>query len=169
MSRTLSAAALRSIFAAETDDYPILLVTLDHDDLAEPYYISSDPTERVEETEEEIRYGTISRGTTFYFVPFSITLPNMASDAAPRSKVMIENVKRVLTPIIRDLSTSPTILMELVWSSSVDVVEIEYPGFEFVEIEYDDLAATGEIDVDHQIAEPFPCGVFGPSEFPGAF
>jgi hypothetical protein len=169
MSRTLSSQALRACFAEETEDYPILLLTITHEELDEPIYISSDATQRISSTDEEILYGTVSRGTNFYFAPFQMQLPNISSDSAPRSRFSIDNVKRILVPIIRSFSTPPTISMELVWSFDVDTVDVEFPGFQIREVEYDDMAVSGEMNVDHLVDEPFPCGVFGPAEFPGVF
>lgn len=169
MSRVISMTAMASMFAEESGDYPIILLTIDHDDMDDPILISSDPTERVLEDDEQILYGTVSRGDTYYFAPFSITLPTMTSDGPPTAQITIDNVNRSLIPTIRELLTSPTISMELVWSFDTDTVDIDYAAFTLSEIDYDDLTITATLNVPHFEDEPYPYGTFTPGQFPGVF
>lgn len=169
MSRTLSSQALRAVYAEETGEYPILLLTITATSIVEPVLISSDATQRVYEDAEQILYGTVSRGMTFFFVPFQIVLPSDTEDSAPQCSITIDNVSRQLMTVIRTLTQPPTVSMELVMSGSRDVVEAVFPGFAISSITYDAMTITGDLRVDAMVTEPFPAGTFTPSQFPGMF
>lgn len=169
MSRTLSSTALSAFYAQETGDFPIILITITEPSLTTPVRISSDPTTRLIENLEQVIYGTTSRGNPFYFIPFSIVLPSDTDDAAPKATISIDNVSRELTPIIRGLSTPPSVMIELVMSSTPNVVEAVFPDFSITTIDYDQLTISGDLTVDLLVAEPFPAGTFTPSRFPALF
>lgn len=169
MSRTLSSAALSAFYAEETGDFPILLITISATGLATPVRVSSDPTQRISETTEQILYGTVSRGENFYFVPFSINLPNDNDSSPPQASISIDNVSRELISFIRSLTTQPSVLIEAVMSNTPDTVEIEFPDFDLNTISYDQMLITGDLKIDMLVTEPFPSGTFTPSQFPGLF
>ena len=157
------------MFSEETGDYPILLITLSHSSLSEPIRVSSDPTSRISSTDADIVYGTVSRGNTFVFMPFTMSLPGDTEDSAPKTTISIDNVTRELVPTIRALTSPPTVTMELVMASTPDFVEALLPGFDLTSISYDALTISGTLSVELLISEPFPAGTFTPSQFPGLF
>lgn len=169
MSRSFSSSALRALYAEETGDYPILLITVSDPSLSTPVRVSSDSTQRVEETDQDIIYGTVSRGQTFYYIPFNIKLPSDEHDAAPKATISIDNVSKELIPVIRGLTQPPTVTMELVMASDPDTVEADFPEFVLTAINYDQLTISGDLTVDMLVSEPFPAGKFNPSQFPGLF
>lgn len=169
MSRALSSSALRAMFAEETGDYPILLITLSHETLSDPIRVSSDPTVRLSETVDDVIYGTVSRGVDYPFLPFQITLPGDFEDSAPRSQISIDNVSRELVAAIRSIYSPPQVTMELVMASSVDFVEATFPDFDLSDIDGDSMVISGTLSVDLLVSEPFPSGVFTPGQFPGMF
>lgn len=169
MSRTLSSSMLRAIYAEETGDYPILLITITHPSLAAPLRISSDPTQRTVVTDEEVVYGTVSRAETFVFVPFSISLPNDSAEETPQTSITIDNVGREMVPTIRSLTSAPEITLEMVMASTPDVVEAVFPGFALSSVTYDAMSISGTLSVTEFTTEPCPAGTFNPAEFPGMF
>lgn len=169
MSRAFSSSALRALYAEEAGDYPILLITISDPSLTTPVRVSSDPTQRVEETDQDIIYGTVSRGETYFFLPFNIKLPTDEADSAPKASLSIDNVSRELIPVIRSLTNPPEVTLELVMASDPDTVEAEFPQFILSSISYDSLTISGDLTVDMLVSEPFPAGKFNPSQFPGLF
>jgi hypothetical protein len=168
MSRTLSSTALKSFYAAETGDFPIMLLTITAVGLTDPIRISSDPTARIAEPIEDIVYGTVSRGENYYFIPFQISLPG-ENDEASRASITIDNISRELVPTIRRLTAPPSVLMEMVMASSPNTVEVQFPGFSITSISYDRMTISGELNVEMLTSEPFPAGTFTPSRFPALF
>lgn len=169
MSRTLSSAALSAFYSEETGDFPIILITIVAAGVVNPIRVSSDPTQRVLETTADVFYGTVSRGETYYFIPFSITLPNDNDTTPPQTSITIDNVSRELMSFIRNLTSRPTATIEVVMSNTPDTVEVEFPEFDIETIGYDQLQITGELKVDMLVTEPFPAGTFTPAQFPGLF
>lgn len=169
MSRTLSSSMLRALYAEESGDYPILLITLTHPTLTQPIRVSSDPTQRIAVSDAEVVYGTVSRGNTYVYIPFSIALPNDSAEEAPHTSISLDNIGRDLVPTIRNLNSPPTVLLEWVMSSAPDTVEADFPGFALGSITYDALTISGEITVDGLVGEPCPSGTMNPSDFPGLF
>lgn len=167
MSRTVSLTMREAMNAQDTGEVLIVLMTITHPAYAEPLHISSDPTLRLSET--PLQYGTISRGETYLFCPFSTSLPDDVDERAPTAKLMLENVSRSLVEIIRSISTPATATIELVLASSPDFVEIEYPEFEVKNASYNANVMTLELSIDALTDEPYPAGTFDPSSFPGLF
>lgn len=167
--RQLSSAALRAMFGPETGVFPIMLLTIDHEILTAPIRVSSDATQRLEVTDARIVYGTVSRGQSYIFMPFEISLPSDAEDSVPTTTIRLDNVGRDLTATIRSLTSPPSVTMELVMSESLDTVEATFPDFEISPIGYDDLEITGTLTVEGLVNEPYPAGSFTPGQWPGLF
>ena len=169
MSRVLSAAAVKSMFAEESGDYPILLLTISGGGLASNINISSDPTGRLLETDADIFYGTTSNGTDFYFLPFQMKLPDESDESSQQMSITIDNVSRELVPAIRSATSSLEVSVSIVMSCSVNVVEASFPNFLITSIDYDEMTITGNMTLDLYDNEPFPSGSFTPSAFYGLF
>ena len=169
MSRTLSSTALRAMFAEDTGDYPILLVTITHSTLATPIRVSSDPTTRLSVTDAEVIYGTVSNGVSYPFLPFQISLPSDVEDSAPRAKISVDNVSRELTAAVRALDSPPSVTIDLVMASTPNIIETTFPGFDLSDIDGDVMTISGTLSIDLLVLEPFPAGVFTPGQFPGLF
>ena len=165
MSRTLSSLAVKSMFAEETGDYPILLLTISGGGLTSDINISSDPTGRLLETDADIFYGTTSNGTDYYFLPFQLKLPDESDESSQQMSITIDNVSRELVPAIRSANSSLRASVSLVMSCSVDVVETTFPDFIVTSIDYDEMTITGNMTLDLFESEPFPGGSFTPSAF----
>lgn len=159
----------RAAFGESTTDYLIILLTLNHPSFAEPIRVSSDNTARLEVLPTGVIYGTVSRGDTYYFFPFQLTLPTDQEGALPRGSLAIDNVSRELTETIRSIGDPLTVDIELVLSSDLDHVEVQFMQFELVRVSYDDSVITGELVLDNLEGEAYPAMRFDPVRFPGLF
>lgn len=169
MSRVLTASALKAMFAEETGDYPILLVTIGCESWEEDLRISSDPTQRLIETDTEILYGTRSASKDFLFLPFQLKFPDESDETSQQMSITIDNVSREMVPAIRAASLAMTVTTDIVMSCSPDIIEASFPDFTIASIEYDELTIVGNMTLDLYETEPFPGGSFTPSSFPGLF
>jgi hypothetical protein len=165
---TMSPAAVKALFSQESDATLITLLTITGAGITEPIRLADGYTQRVSETDDEVVYGVPSRGNDFLFLPLQINLPS-EDDAAPRSTITIHDVTRHLTPIIRTISTCPDVLIELVLSTTPNVVEASFPGFTMSGITYNANTIAAELNVDGLALEPFPAYCFTPAYFPGLF
>ncbi|MGO8093229.1 DUF1833 family protein [Rhizobium leguminosarum] len=167
MSRNVSSGFLGAVYAQETDEVPICLLTVTHEDLAEPIYISSDPTTRL--SDDPLIYGTDSRGEQYIFLPFEFTLPDDKSDSPPRVQLTMDNIDRALVPLLRSFVTPPSIKLEIVLASDLDTVEITVPVLQMSDVTFEDHNISNNLVADPLTNEPHPAGQFTPGSFPGLF
>lgn len=157
MSRSLSLAARQAVNAQETDEVFLLLLTLDHEDIAEPIRV-------VNNTED-----VVSRGDTYIAYPFEITLPDEDPESVARVTLRIDNVDREIVRSLRGISSPLLVGLEVVMAASPDVVEAGPFNMTLVSAEYDALTVTGELAFEDVLNEPFPGHAYVPSEYPGLF
>ena len=157
MSRSLSLAARQAVHAQETDAVFLLLLTLDHEDLAGPIRV-------VNNTED-----VTSRGDTYIAWPFEIALPDEDPDSVARVTLRIDNVDREIVKNLRAISSPLSVGLEVVMAASPDTVEAGPFNMTLVSAEYDALTVTGEIAFEDVLNEPFPGHGYVPSAYPGLF
>jgi hypothetical protein len=167
MSRTISLTFRGAMYDPQTEEIPIVLITIEHDDIEGALRLSSDPTERLSDT--PLQYGTVSNGDTYLFCPMSISLPDDMDERAPTARFAIENVSRELIAFARSVTTPGTCSIQIVLASSPDDVEIEYPEMDLRSVQFSATMLTLEMGIDSLDQEPFPAGTFNPVWFPGLF
>jgi hypothetical protein len=157
MSRILSTAARQAMFAAETEQVFLLLLTIAHADLAE--------TIRVAHNSQDV----VSRGETYLAYPFRIELPADRDDQVAQVQLSIDNVDRQIVQAVRSLSGSPSVTLEVVLASSPDLLEAGPFEFSLLDAGYDALTVTGTLGYEDVLNEPYPGDSFTPNLFPGMF
>ena len=165
--RTLSLNFRKAIFAQESGEIPIFVLTITHPDLDDPIYLSTDATTRL--STDPLTYGTISRGITYLYAASSVTLPDEQDKSPPACKLTIENVTRGLIPLARSVSTPPTVKIEAVLASALDTVEMTWPVMDMSHLSYDAATLEFDLTMDALTSEPYPAGTFSPASFPGLF
>lgn len=163
----LSSTFIAAANAQETGEIFIVLLTITHPATSDVARLSSDPTQRF--TEDPLRYGTISRGNIYWFLPFQIVLPDSQESAPPLARLVIDNIDRELVELIRSHGEPGKLLIEIVLASSPDAVERTYPTLEVTNVQYDAHAATFELHYRPLAEEGYPVGSFTPNAFPGHF
>lgn len=167
MSRTLSASFRQAIHAPATAEAAIVLLTIDHASLDQPFRFANGFTQRL--SVDPITYGLVSRGQTFTFLPFEITLPDDQEPSAPRAEVTLDNIARELIPLVRSVATPPGCLIEVVGRSDPDTVEAAFPDFLVADVKYNAGVIQATLTIDSLAAEPFGAMRFTPNRFPGLF
>jgi len=161
--REFSLNTLQDLYAQETGNWPIILLTLDHENLAEPLLVSSDPTERIGEVEGKLVYGTVSRGDSYICYPFGLMLPSDEDGGSYTTQLTIDNVDQSITDAIRDLTSPSTITMELVMGQDPDTVEMTMPDFRLTNVQWDNIQVAGDISLEMFLQE-----LIGPTYRPGS-
>jgi len=162
--REVPLSTLRSMYALEADEYPIILIEISRG--ADIIRISSDATVRI--SEDPIGYGTISNGETYAFFPFEITLPADA-DTVPKMRLVVPNISAEIGWWLRGSLTAPNVTVTLVSSVDVDTPIATFPDFEMRGFSAGTMQIEGELSLSNLEREPFPSGTFCPSFFPGLF
>jgi hypothetical protein len=175
----MSPEAIRSVFSPEMDSDLIFLLTV-YDPVNTGQVIvrlADNFTQRLGsvtnspyvETPDEVYYGVVSRGYEFLFLPMEISLPSEEEAQAPRCSLVLRDVTRYVTPIIRQISGPPKITMELVLSKTPDTVEASFSGFYINSFTYNADSVTASLSMIDYEKEPFPMYSFTASYFPGLF
>lgn len=148
-------ALTSSAFAADTADVWLVLVTIDHDDFAEPIRVVNN-TENV-----------TSRGELYVGFPFDATLPDSREDASPRARLVIDNTSREIAQAIRSITSAPIVTLEIIRAADPDTVEISLPYFTLRNVKWDAGKVSGDLSLEDFTSEPYPAGTFTPAYFPG--
>ncbi len=168
---TVSLNFRQAAYAQETGRVPIALITFTHDDLTDPIRISCDPTERIHglTTDEEVVYGTVSNGNDYIFLPVRLKLPDDTDEGPGEMQIEIDNIHRDLTATIRGIHTPVTCNVSIVMDNALDTVELSWPEFRMVGIQYTAATISATLQMELLEREPYPAGSFTPSHFPGLF
>ena len=156
-SASRSQAARQAINAEATEQVFLLLLNIDHEDLAEPI--------RVVNNTEDIT----SRGDLYAAYPFEIALPGEDPESVARVSLRIDNVDRQIVQSLRAVQAPLAVALEVVLAASADTVEAGPFNMTLVSAEYDAFVVTGELAFEDVLNEPFPGHSYIPSEYPGLF
>ncbi len=157
MSRTLSQAARRAINAEATGEVFLLLLTIEHEELAAPIRVVNN-TENV-----------VSRGELYVAYPFEIALPGEDPESVARVSLRIDNVDRQIVQALRPVQAPLSVALEVVLAGSPDTVEAGPFTLTLIAAECDAFVVTGELAFEDVLNEPFPGHSYIPSDYPGLF
>lgn len=175
MSRlnSLSQSAIRAMFASETQEALILLITItDPANANVPVRLADSYTGRLSSltTEDEIIYGVHSNGHDYVFIPMQLTLPGEQEAGAAQCNLTLNFVTKEAIQLIRERLTSPVeVQIDLVLSGSPDHIETSFSGFRITNVTYNADQITFDLNMVSLSREPFPCFSFTPANFPGLF
>lgn len=167
----MSPNALKAVFSPDADDDLIILLTI-YNPLNESEVIArlaDGFTKRISETESEVLYGVTSNGFDYTFLPMEISLPSEDEAQAPRCSIVMHDVTRHLTPVIRTITSPPKIKLELVLTKTPDVVEVSFSDFYINAFTYNADTVSADLAMIDYEREPFPMHSFTPRFFPGMF
>lgn len=167
----MSPSALKAVFSPDSDDDLIILLTIYNpsNETEVIARIADGYTKRISETESDIMYGITSNGNDYMFLPMEISLPSEDEAQAPKCSIVMYDVTRYLTPIIRTITSPPRVKMELVLSKTPDVVEVSFSDFYISNFNYNADSVSAELSMIDYEREPFPMHSFTPQYFPGMF
>ncbi len=157
MSRDVSLAARAALYAQQTSVVPLMLLTIDHDDLVTPVRLVSDLVDLT------------SRGNTYQAYPFEPMLPPAVQGELPRLDMVLHDVDQTLVVIARSISTPATVAIEVVMSTTPGTVEAGPWSFEVTSIQYSAAELRLGLTVESLITEPYPYRLFNPVDFPLLF
>lgn len=151
---SLSATMLRAIFAGQTDQVILPLLTISGTGM-DTVRVTSNAT------------AVLSRTNTFAAFPFKVELPHQTEERPPSVRLTICAVSREIIAALRAITSAPTVLVEFVLASSPDTLEVGPFTFQLVTAEYDAITVEGELAYENILQEPFPYLAFTPNAFPG--
>lgn len=166
----LSATTRASLLASESADAIIFLITITHADLTKPARVCTVGLQRVVETDDELLHGVVSRGETYIYIPnIGITLPTDDDESAPGIGLTIGRFDDVVHAIRSIGVDAPKVNVEMVMSTSPDLVEASWPEFDLQKTSIEADVITGTLGLDSLDTEPgCPYG-FTPEYFSGLY
>lgn len=113
MAKTYSANFKKTINSVSADEFPLVLLQIDRDDLAQPIRLVNDSVDLVH------------LGNTYTGLPFDITLPDDPEQGMPYASLSIMNVGREMTMWIEnaDWTKETTVTLTQVMRSAPNVAE----------------------------------------------
>jgi len=160
----MSPNALKAVFSPDADDDLIILLTI-YNPLNESEVIArlaDGFTKRISETDDEVLYGVTSNSFDYTFLPMEISLPSEDEAQAPRCSIVMHDVTRYLTPVIRSITAPPKIKLEMVLSKSPNTVEVSFSNFYINNFTYNADSVTADLAMIDYEREPFPMHSFTP-------
>lgn len=166
MARTLSLDLLNAMYSEETGEVVVALMELSHPSFPTKYFCSN-PTTLV--STAPLAYKTVSNGIDYWFVPFTIQLPDDNDEQSPTTRFSIENISRDLIGEIRNVNIRQgraKLSIKLALVSAPDDIEVEFPDFDVVSASFNMNAVVIEAQIDAMTEEPYPADTFSPAGFP---
>ncbi|MFQ5954023.1 MAG: DUF1833 family protein [Kiloniellales bacterium] len=157
MPRSLSATLQAAANAQETTEVFLMLLTIDHADLAAP-------TRIVNNTK-----AIISNGNTFTAYPFEISLPDDDPERPPEVTVAIDNVAQDIIQALRQVSSPLSFDLEVVLASDPNTVEIGPLKLEMTSADWDAGVIRGRLAYPELLDESYPADTYNPALYPGLF
>jgi hypothetical protein len=157
MTRSLSTTAKQAIFAQETSEVFLMLLTINHADLASPIYVANN-TEDV-----------VSNGNTFIGYPFTFEIPGEDAETLSQVNLVITNVDKLLVAGVRSIFTPLDVKLQVVLASDPDTIEAGDFDMKMRDVNYDALLLTGRCNFNDLLNEPYPAGNYTPADYPGLF
>lgn len=170
--RRMSLNARQAYEDENTDEIEVLLVVIEHESLAAPVRLSTDPTERL--SADPLKYGTRSiwngadaKTDPYQFVLVFAEFPSDLEDAPAAARMVIENVTNDIAKTLRSITDFASISMAVVLASSPNVVEAEFRNLKLVKSEGDAGEFTLNLSRLPIEEESCPTGRMTKDRFPG--
>jgi hypothetical protein len=144
------------MFAADTDEVWLLLLTIEHPTLATPL--------RFVNNLESVT----SRGNLYQAFPFEIELPGQDPESIGEARVKLDNIDRSIVASLRAMTVPPTATFEIILASQPDVIEASFEGLTLRNTDYDALSVRGVLRFEDIVSEPVSVQMT-PGRFPAMF
>ena len=157
MGRSITLVSQQALYAQETEKVFLVLLTIDHDDFASPFRL-------VNNTED-----VTSGGDLYVAFPFKLELPADSDNEPPEATLSIDNVDRQIVNLVRSISTSADVTIEIIRSDDPDVIEASFSNMKLKDVSYNAQTVSGRLVFERFDFEPYPAGRITPSDFSGVF
>lgn len=153
VTQTFKAAA----YQQQTDEVPLVIITIDHDDLSTPLRFVNDGQD------------VVSGGETYLKAAFKISFPKRSPDDIPRATIEIGNVDRQIALAIRSITSRPSVTVSRILASDPSTIQEGPYEFMLSGVSYDAFVVSAALSFDDIFDEPYPGDTFSPSVAPGLF
>ncbi len=153
---TLTPQLLAQIFAQESTDPFLMLLTLTHPDITTIRLVNN-------------TVNITSRSQVFTAFPFTVTLPADDGEVAREVSIEFDNVSLDLIDEIRTVTTPIEVKLEMVLSSLPNAVQISLEELQIQNITYNSSRISARLILDSFLQTEISSERYSPSIFPGIF
>ena len=148
-----------ALTAQETDQIPLVLLAINHSDLAAPIRVVNNGA------------NITSNGVLFVAFPFEVTLPDDEESTLATVTLTIDNVDRTIVTAVRSMSNDElaTCEMDVILAATPNTVEAGPFNFSIKQISYDASKVTAEMAFEDILNEIYPKDDFNPNDYPGMY
>lgn len=157
MSRTLSSPALAAIYAQETGEAFLQLLTISHSAIATPVRLVNNPSD------------VTSRGDTYTAFPFLMRFHTDQDSEIPNAELQTDNVSQEIFIALAAITGQATVVAEVVLASSPNTVEYGPMTYKLIGYSGDAAQLTLRLAYEPLTSETYPAGIFNPVDWPGLF
>ncbi len=154
---TLSPEVLAQIFAQESDDPYLILVTLSHPLFDADVYLVNNSVD------------ITSRGIVFKAFPLLIQLPVDDGETARTFTLTLDNSSLELIEKVREVTTQIQVKVEMILATIPDAVQMEYDELGISAVTFNAQTITATIAMDGFLDVAMTSEIYGPTNFPGIF
>ena len=153
----LSPELLAQLFAQESNDPFLMLVTLNHSSMPSPLYFCTNSV------------NVISRGITFIPFPMSIVLAPDDGESNREVQMTFDNVSREIIDELRSVTDPISVTIEMVLASNPDYVQIVLEDLKIKNISYDRQRISAKLYLDTFLNVGMTSEDYTPQNFRGLF
>jgi len=157
VANTLSPELLAQIFAQNSNDPFLTLVTLSHETFAEDIRLVNNSKD------------VTSRGNVFSAFPMKIRLPVDDGETARDFSIEFDNASLELIEEIRSVTNKINVKLEMILASIPDDVQMAFDDLVIAGVTYSAQRITAKIMLDSFLNVEMTSEKYTPSNFPGVF
>lgn len=157
MSRNLSSATIQALLRQQTNKVFLLLVEIDHADLASPIFLVNNYE------------SVVSNGDTYIAASFAFTPPVEEDGTIKNSRITFDGVDRSIVEAIRSIDSAPTVDASVIRAAAPDTVEAGPWSFYLRAVNYDAHTVSGELYPDNPLRLNASNVTYRNTTFPGLY
>lgn len=157
MANTLSPEVIAQLFAQNSNDPFLTLVTLEHSSFSSPIRLVNNTV------------NITSRGETYQAFPMRIRFPADDGETIRDFQIEFDNVSLMLIEEIRTVTDSIDVTIEMVLASIPDVVQISQTDLKIASLQYNKQRISAKVILDNFLNTEMTSERYGPTNFPGLF
>jgi hypothetical protein len=156
MSNFISNQLLAQLYAQESDDPFLMLLTISHEDF---------PTIRLVNNIVDV----VSRGQTYIGFPMNIRLPKDDGESHREVLIDFDNVSLELLDELRSVTTPMDVKIEMALSSNLDTVQLSLEELKLRSVVYDKQKVSAKLYMDSFLNVELSSEKYTPTIYPGMF
>lgn len=157
MANQLSNELLAQLFAQNSDDPFLTLVTLSHETFDTNIYLVNNTV------------NITSRGQEYQAFPMKIKFPVDDGETTREFAMEFDNVSLELIEEIRSVTTAIGVKVELILASLPNVVQMSQEDLVITSLNYTAKRISAKVTLDSFLSVALTSEAYGPTNFPGVF